>query len=173
MFLDYGIFANNIRSQDVYQCFILAQNAVNDLDNTNIPSGSLTGDALQDYSVSLSKLLWEEWPIPLFKVMPAATTTTTLSGGYFYFDPAKFPDGTWYLEAILQITSGGTASLDLMNGANIVISVSTPNTTFALVRSSPIALPMTPTVLTCNLVSSGTSYTAAALGASLIYVPTS
>lgn len=149
--------------------------AINYIDEVNIPTPLDGATILKNYSVNLKKLTFSEWAFPLFKMMPAASTTSTsgLDGGYFYFDPAKFPanGGKWYLEAVLQVTSGGTATLYLRNGANNVGSVTSTATSWSLVRSSALTMPTSGAVLTCRLQTSSTSYTAYCIGASLIYVP--
>lgn len=170
--LDYGRWWLNIKSPDLRQCLLKIQQATNYVDDGNVRPGSLTGASIQDASIPLKKLNWLEWPITLFKAMPAASTTSSVDGGYFLYDPNKFPDGKWYLEAVMQVTSGGTASMNLKIGSTVIATVNVTATSWTLSRSSAIAnMPTSQTVLTCTLTSSGTSYTASALGASLIYVP--
>ncbi len=170
--LDYGFWASRIINPDLYQCLLLIQQAVNYIDDGNVRPGGLTGASIKDASLPLKKFNWLEWPITLFKVMPPVTTTSSVDGGYFLYDPDRFPDGQWYLEAVMQVTSGGTASMNLKVGSTVIATVNVTATSWTLSRSSAIAnMPTSPTVLTCTLTSSGTSYTASALGASLIFVP--
>lgn len=158
--------------------------AYNNLDETNIATpmtgdnvlaaASLTGSSLlKDYSTALKKLAFREWPLVTLvaPAQPISTTSAVDCGGFFVWDPNKFPGGTWYLEAAMQVTAGGTATAQLKNGAQVVGSVSTSGTNWTVARSSALAMPQSQAALTVTLVSSGSSYTASLWAARLIYVP--
>ncbi|BCV23301.1 hypothetical protein [Gelria sp. Kuro-4] len=171
-----------LKSPEMIQIIQQLQFAVNFLDETNFPNkvnadavlkaNSATGsNLLINYSTPLKKLAWQEWPIPLvIPVQPATTTSSLDCGGFFLYDPAKFPGGTWYLEAAMQVTSGGTATIDLKAGVTVVGSVSTTNTTWTVLRSAALTMPQSQTALTVTLKSSSSSYTASLWAARLIYV---
>jgi len=161
--------------------------AYNNLDDTNIAvpltgdkvlaQGSLTGDLLlRDYSTSLRKLGFREWPLVTLvsPAQPISTSSTNPSvdcGGFFVWDPNKYPGGTWYLEAAMQVAAGGTATVQLKNGAQVVGSVSTQATSWTVARSTPLTMPSSQAALTVTLVSSGSNYVASLWVARLIYVP--
>lgn len=180
-YLDLPLFL--VRSGEMAQIFQEIQLAVNKLNKDNFPNkvgadDILKGDSatgrtlLKDHSTSLRKLEWLEWPIPLVVPVQPATTTGSLDcGGFFLWDPIKFPGGSWYLEAAMQVTSGGTATAQLKNGATVVGSVSTTNTTWTVVRSAALTMPTSQVALTVTLTSSSTSYTAYLWAARLIHVP--
>lgn len=158
--------------------------AYNNLDETNVGTpmsgdlvlaqNSLTGAALlKDYSTDLKKLKFLEWPLVTLvaPAQPISTTSSVDCGGFFVWDPNKYLGGSWYLEAALQVTSGGTATAQLKSGAQVVGSVSTTATSWTVARSSKLTMPTSQAALTVTLTSSGTSYTASLWTARLIYVP--
>lgn len=180
-YLDLPFFV--VKSQEMLQILQQVQFALNTLNEDNFPNkvkadsilqaASATGSSiLIDYSTPLKKLNWQEWPIPLVTPVQPATTTSSLDcGGFFLYDPAKFPSGSWVLEAAMQVTSGGTATAQLKNGTTVIGSVSTTSTTWAVTRSATLTMPTAQAALTVTLVSSGTSYTASLWAARLIYIP--
>lgn len=149
--------------------------SINYLDETNFPNTVNGNNILATQTTDLDKLTFREWPFPLFKSMPtvSASGTTGVTGGYFFWDPVRFPGGSWYLEAVLLTDSGGVATLSLMSGTTTVASVNTSKSdAYQLVRSSAaITMPTSSSVLTCKLTNSSSSYYAYCLGASMIYVP--
>ncbi|MGQ9697175.1 MAG: hypothetical protein ACUVRO_04190 [Armatimonadota bacterium] len=175
MRLDFGPLLLSLKSPELIQILQQVEHwSFNNVDDLNIRQGGITGSlALKDWSVPLKKLAWREVPVPLCKPIPAVSTTESVDGGYFLYDPNRFPGGSWYLEACLKVTSGGTATFELKRGANAVGSVSTQNTDWTVVRSSAaLSMPSSLATLTGTLRSNSTGYTAYCLGASLIFVPT-
>jgi len=140
---------------------------VNSIDATNI----------QDESINLRKLNWLEFPFLIVAASSGSAISTTGSlqcGGYFNYDPNKFPatTGGWYFEAMLQISSSSyQATARLMNGSTQVGSVSTTSTSWNVVRSGQLTMPAIPAVLTVTLASNNASGTAFLSAAKLIYVP--
>lgn len=173
-----------IKSPELYQVLVMIQDAINKLDETNFPNpvsadsilaaSSLTGSSiLKDYSTPLKKLAWREWPIELVLApQPASTTSSLDCGGFWLYDPTKYPTGTWYFEAAIRISSSSyTATAQLKSGASVLASVSTTNTSYTVVRSGAVAMPTAQAVLTVTLTSSSTSGTAYIWTARMIYVP--
>lgn len=166
-------FPNGLKGDDV----ILPSS----LSGTAIKSGTLSGSALRDnsfpataipdYSLPLKKLNWQEYPIALvIPYQPASTTSSLDCGGFFLYDPVKFPDGSWYLEATMKATAG-TATAQLKNKTTVIGSVSTTGTDWTLSRSSALTMPSSQAALTVTLTSNSTSNTAYLWAARLIYVP--
>lgn len=174
MRLDFGPLLLGLKSEELIR---ILQNiefwSLGNVDDTNVKAGGLTGSrVLKDWSVNLKKLAWREIPIPLCKAIPAAGTATSADGGYFYYDPLRFPGGSWYLEALLKSNGTATATFTLKNGAVSVASVSTTSADWTLVRSTdPIQMPSDASTLTGALSSSDSTVTVYLLGASLIFVP--
>lgn len=181
----------NVKSPDIAQILSEIQWAINVMTKDNFPNGlkgddiilpsSLSGTALKanslpssvipDYSISLKKLNWQEYPIALvIPYQPASTTSSLDCGGFFLYDPVKFPGGSWYLEATMKATAG-TATAQLKNKTTVIGSVSTTGTDWTLSRSSALTMPSSQAALTVTLTSSSTSSTAYLWSARLIYVP--
>lgn len=176
MRLDFGPLLLGLKNSELIQILQIIEHwSRGNIDDRNIKAAGLTGSAvLKNKSVPMVKLAWHEIPIPLFKVLPAASATNAVDGGYFYYDPNRFPGGSWYLEALLKATSPATATVKLMSGTLELGSVSTTNTDWALVRgTSPISMPLSAGALTCKLLSSDAAITVYSLGASLVFVPAS
>lgn len=174
MRLDFGPLLMGIKNSELIQMLQAIEHwSLGNVDDRNIKEESLTGSyVLKDHSVPLVKLTWLEIPIPLFKVLPAASAAAAVDGGYFYYDPVRFPGGSWYLEALLKATSPATATVKLMSGTLELASVSTANTSWTLVRGqTAVSMPTSAGALTCKLLSSDGTTTVYALGASLIFVP--
>lgn len=158
---------------------------LNNVDEANIPNpmdaskiispGTGTEGMFADYALSLKKLNFREWAFPLVLPAAAATTTSTTGldlGGFFLWDPAKHPGGTWYLEVAINISNAaGTTTAQLKNGATVIGSATTKNTAWTVTRSTALTMPASQAALTVTLLSSSTSYTAGLWAARLIYVP--
>lgn len=181
-YLDLPLF--QVKSPEMVQILQMIQWALNVLDENNFPNkvsgdaiiapGSLTGNSLADLSVALKKLKFQEWPFTLTTPEQPATTTTSLDcGGFFVYDPAKFPGGSWYFEAALKISDGSySATAQLKHGSTVLGSVSTSATSWTVVRTtSPVTMPSSAAALTVTLVSPVTTVTAYLWAARLIYVP--
>ena len=148
--------------------------SVNVLNEDNFPNAVSGGKILKtDHSTPLSVLTVREIPIALLlPPQPASTTSTLDCGGFFYWDPLRYPGGSWYLEASLKQAGGGTTTLQLKQGTLVVGSVSTTNTDWTLVRSSaPLTMPTTAGALTLTLASSASTVTAYVWTVRLIWVP--
>lgn len=147
--------------------------AVNVLDESNFPNGLSGGKVLkEDHSTPLTVLNITELSIPLvLSAQPVSTTSFLSCGGFFTYSPLKFPGGVWYLEAALQVTSGGTVTVELVDDAGVVGSVSSTDSSWRVVRSNALVMPVSDTVLRVVLSSSDPSYTAQLWTARLIWVP--
>jgi len=158
--------------------------AYNNVDETNftssvdadsiLASASLTGNTiLKDHSVGLVKLTPKEWPLVTLvaPASPVATTASADCGGFFVWDSNKYPTSSWYLEAAMKVTSGGTATAQLKWGSTVIGAVSTQATDWTVARSSVLNMPTGQAALTVALTSSDPSYTAYLWVARLIFVP--
>ncbi len=176
----------NIKSPELVRLLVMFQQAGNHLTEENFPdpvsadnilsASSATGSTLlKDGSTSLKKLTFLEWPIPLVLPSQPFTTTSTTGvdcGGFFVFDPVKFPGGTWYLEAALQTSvASSNATLQLKNGVTVIGSVSSGNTAWTVTRSAALTMPTSQAALKVTLVSAVSTTTAGMWAARLIYVP--
>ncbi len=173
-----------VKSPEMQQILLVLQDALNKLSEENFPAplsgdgilaaSSLTGSSLlKDASVPLKKLAWLEWPVELVLApQPASTTSTLDCGGFWVFDPAKYPGGTWYFEAAVRISDAAyVATAQLKSGANVLASVTTQNTSYAVVRSAAVTMPTAQAALTVSLTSNNTAGTAYLWTARMIYVP--
>ncbi len=179
-YLEIPLFT--IKSSEMAQILQQIQWALNTLTKDNFPNklnatdiltqGSVTDSLIHDHSVTLKKLNWLEWPIPLvIPAQPVSTTDSLDCGGFFLYDPAKFPGGNWYLEATMKIDpAGGTATAQLKNDTVVIGSVSIDDNVWTIARSDALVLPPTQASLTVTLTSSNASYTAYLWSARLIYV---
>lgn len=180
-YLDIPLFS--VKSPDMLLILQQIQWALNVLDEHNFPNGvsgdtiikpgTLTGQSIADVSVGLKKLQFTEWPFTL--VTPAQPITTTASidcGGFFVFNPNNFPGGSWYFEAAMQSSVSGTSvTAQLKNGSTVLVSVSTSNNTWTVVRTtSAVTMPTSAAALTVTLTSPNTSTTASLWAARLVYV---
>lgn len=147
--------------------------ALNYVDENNFPNKISGGKVLKsDHSIPLAALNWLEIPITL--VAPAQPTSTTASvdcGGFLIYDPVLYPGGTWYFEAALQVSAGGTATAQLKANGAVIGSVSSTSSSWAVVRSSPLSMPSSQAVLTISLSSNNSAYTAYLWAARLIWRP--
>ncbi|NPV89128.1 hypothetical protein HPY42_06480 [Coprothermobacteraceae bacterium] len=173
-----------VKSPEMQQILLTLQDALNKLSEDNFPNplsadnilaaNSLTGSlVLKDYSTPLKKLAWREWPIELVLApQPVATTSSLDCGGFWVFDPAKYPGGTWYFEAAIRISNASyIATAQLKSGANVLASVTTRNTNYTVVRSGAVTMPTAQAVLTVTLASNNRAGTAYLWTARMIYVP--
>lgn len=172
MRLEIGPLRGEISLQKLQNVFLLIEKAVNYLDKGNFQNKIAGDDILSSASVSLNKLKWLEWPIPL--VLPADPYSTTATadddiGGYFMWDPGKYPGGIWYLEASLAC-NGATATCTL-KGASVIGTVQSTSATMELKRSQALTMPTTAQTIWVTLKTSNASYAAVLGGARLIYVP--
>jgi hypothetical protein len=122
-------------------------------------------------SIPIAKLDIGEIHFPL--CLPASNYTTTSTSGanigaYFYWNPAVFPTGTWYLETSIA-TTGGTATLTL-KGVTDIKTLTTTSSGMTNKREQ-VTMPATAQNLYLNLKVSSSSYTAALGGARLILIP--
>lgn len=159
------------------------QNAINTIDESNFPypvSGSiiktntLDGSAIKTKTISLDKIKLGEWQFPLILSGTAISTTSTTGlniGGYFYFDPSKYPDGDWYFEASIYSANSSATATALLNGGVEIGSVSTSNTGLTLVRSDKLTMPTTAQNLWVTLKTNNSSYAAYLINARLILIP--
>lgn len=163
MYLDIGPPRQQVTPRWLFDVFNLIQTAVNHLDEQNFPNG-----------VALKVLTQLEWPHPL--VLPAQVFSTTSTtpvdlGGYFAWDPSKFPDVNVYLEASLAVAnSAATATCELV-GASVIGSVTTTSTALARVRSGRLTMPSTAQNVWVRVYTSNASYAALLAAARLIFVP--
>ncbi|KJS23150.1 MAG: hypothetical protein VR72_03005 [Clostridiaceae bacterium BRH_c20a] len=142
---------------------------MNFINNLKVSNEMLSG------GIAISKLAWKEWSIPL--VLPASlySSVTTAGdgdnlGGYFQWDPSKYPGGTWYLEASIAVQSGGTATCTL-KGASVIVTVTTTDAQLSLKRSEALTMPSTAQTVWVTLKTSSGSYAATLGNARLIFVP--
>lgn len=162
-----------VKSPELQQILLLLQDGLNKLDEHNFPNG-VSGSVLKDASTPVKKLSWLEWPIPLVLAPQSASTTGTLDcGGFWVYDPAKYPGGSWYFECALRSSAAGSSvSAQLKNGATVLSTVSTTNANYTVVRSAgAVPMPSSQAVLTVTLVSSSSSVTAYLWTARMIFVP--
>ncbi|WP_156940201.1 hypothetical protein [Caldanaerobius polysaccharolyticus] len=147
--------------------------ALNVLDENNFPNAVSGGKILKaDHSTPVAALNWIEIPFPLvLPPQPASTTSSLDCGGFFVWDPIKFPGGKWYLEAAMKQAGGGTAKVQLKLGGAVIGEVSTQATEWTVVRGSALSMPTTSGALTVTLVSSATTVTAYAWTVRLIWQP--
>jgi len=180
-YLDIPLFT--VKSPDMLQILQQVQWALNTLDENNFPNGvsgdtvikagTITGKSIADVSVGLKKLMFTEWPFTLTTPSQPITTTSSIDcGGFFVFDPNKFPGGSWYFEAAIQSSSSSyTITAQLKNGTNVLTSVGTSNTTWTVVRTpNAVVMPTSAAALTVTLTSPSTSATASLWAARLVYV---
>lgn len=175
-----------LKSPVVQRLLLSLQQSLNQLNEDNFPNpvsadtilaaASATGSTiLKDASTPLKKLNFLEWTVPLVLPSQPFTTTSTTGadcGGFFVFDPVKFPGGTWYLEAALQTSvASSNATLQLKNGSTVIGSVSSGNTAWTVTRSAALTMPTSQAALTVTLVSAASTTTAGMWAARLIYVP--
>lgn len=171
-----------IKSPELGQIIQQIQFAVNALDETNFPqkldasrilkANSISKTLIRDRAVSMRKLEWLEIPIALvIPVQPATTTTSLDCGGFFLYDPVKFPgEGTWYLEAAMKVSDGAaTATAQLKNEDTVIGEVSTNSTVWNVKRSSALTMPSSQAALTVTLKCSDSTKTAYLWAARLIY----
>ena len=124
-------------------------------------------------SIPIAKLDIGEIHFPL--CLPASNYTTTSTSGanigaYFYWNPAAFPSGKWYLEASMAISNAnGTATLTLKGSTDVKV-LTTKLVGMTNIREQ-VTMPETAQNLYLNFKSSSTSYTAALGGARLILIP--
>jgi len=173
---DPGPIPTEVTPSYLQRLLLILANAVNNIDKTNIHPKRIAGDdLLKDVSTKLKKLVWTEWPIPL--ILPASVVSTTATGGteygkFFRWDPAKFPGMTWSLEAALAISdAASTATLELLESAGSIGSVSTQQTALTRVRSGTLTMPTTAQDLWVRLKTSNGAHTASLGAARLIAVP--
>lgn len=146
--------------------------AIATIDENNFPNQVSGGSLLlPDYSTPLACLQAREWPIPLvLQMQPASTTTSLDCGGFFVYDPVRFPGGTWKLEAAMKVSnSAGKATAQLKHGSTVIGSVATQATDWTVVRGTSLVMPADQAALTITLTSSSSSYTAYLWSARLIW----
>lgn len=161
-----------IKAPALLDPFLRIQNAVNHLDDKNFPNG-LDGSVIAVRTLPPSALTVREWPIVIASSMTPYSTTSTTDvdiGGYFAWDPGKFPNGSWYLEAAIAATSGGICTV-VLKGAAVVGSVQTSSTALTRVRSEALTMPSTAQNLWAAVKTNNTSYAAKVASVSLIFVP--
>lgn len=171
-YLDLPFFF--VKSPDMLQLLQQVQHAVNYMDESNFPNKVSGGSILAgDHSVPLSSLNWLEWPIPLTLPGTAVSTTTTIDcGGFWVFDPTKYPGGTWYFEAALNTSvAASSVTAQLKNGATVIGSVASGTAAWTVVRSAALTMPTAAAALTVTLVSPATTTTAYLWAARMIFTP--
>lgn len=146
--------------------------SLNVLDENNFPH-KISGKVLKsDHATPIAALDWLEIPFPLLlPPQPASTTSTLDCGGFFVWNPPKYPGGKWYLEAAMRQAGGGTARVQLKLGSSVIGEVSTQATEWTVVRSPALQMPTTEGALTITLVSSATNVTAYVWTVRLIWQP--
>ncbi|GAB7387347.1 hypothetical protein BSNK01_11830 [Bacillaceae bacterium] len=183
-YLDLGPPRKEYSPRALFELFNLIEQAINYLDVNNFPHGvpgsiiqpgTLPSSAIPDNGIPLLKLAWKEIPIPLLLgIEPYYTSSTTPVnlGGYFRWDPTKFPGGDWYFEASLVSTDSAATATCVLKGSQDYSSITTTSTALTYVRSTQ-AVPM-PSQIENLWVTLKTSDATKAVGiasARLIFVP--
>lgn len=153
----------------------LIMTAVNNLDKTNFRKRVKGNDIIDPYSLSINRLAWREFIFPLVMAAPfyqTASTTPQNIGGYFPWDPARFPGpGTWYFEADIAISNTASITTCQLRGTDVLRAVTTQQTGLVRVRSSAVSMPATTQNLWVQAFSNNASHTATVAGAKLIFEP--
>lgn len=183
-YVDVGPPNKEYSARLLFQIFQILQNGINYMDENNFPNGisgsilkaaSVPGAALIDYSVSLKKLIWGEYHVPLILAASEVSTTSTTGtnyGGYFVWNPNAFPTKKWYLEASIASADSSATATCILKGSMEYASVSTTSTSLTLVRSpDPITMPPAAENLWIVLKTSNSSYAAKLMSARLIFIP--
>ncbi len=146
--------------------------AISSIDENNFPNKISGGSVLlPDHSTPLTCLTVREWSIPLvLPPQPVSTTTSLDCGGFFVYDPTKFPGSTWKLEAAMKVSNAaGEATAQLKYGSTLIGSVKTSATDWIVVRGTALTMPAEQAALTVTLTSSSLSYTAYLWAARLVW----
>lgn len=183
-FFDPGPPRKEYSARALFELFELVKQCLNNLDLNNFPkgipgsiilSGTLSGTAIPDHDISLTKLRWLEWPIPLILAPTPVTTTSTTPvnlGGYFAWNPANFGGaGKWYLEASIASANTAATATCTLKGSVDYGSVTTTSTSLVRVRSAALTMPTQAENLWITLKTSNASYAASLAAARLIFVP--
>ena len=174
-YLDIGKALKEYSAKAMFQIFKLIETSVNNINEGNFRQ-TIRGDSiLTQRSISMNKLAWLEYVIPL--AMPApnyqmSSVTPANVGGYFPWHPLKFPGGQWFLEADIAISDGlGVVTCQLVSGS-VLKAVTTNQVNLQRIRSATaIVMPTEAANIWVQVFSSSASYTATLGGAKLIFVP--
>lgn len=173
--LDVGPPRKEYTAPTLFKLFQLIMTAVNNINKTNFPKKINGDDILNANSLSMNKLAWREFVIPLVMAAPyyqTANTTAVNVGGYFPWDPARFPGpGAWYFEADIAISNAAGIATAQIRGTELIMAVTTQQVGLDRVRSAALTMPTTAQNLWVQVFSNSGSYTATLAGAKLIFVP--
>ena len=182
--LDTGPALKEYSPQVIYKLMQDIEQAINYLSETNFPNtidggsvfktGTLPGAALKDFDVTLKKLKWGEFIVFTASAIPVFSTTSTAGvniGPYFAWDLAKFPGGSWFIEASMCIANAAATATLTLKGVSDIGSITTQETSLIRARSTALTMPTSAQNIWFNLKTNNASYAASIAGAHLIYVP--
>lgn len=174
-FFDSGPPLKDYTAKKMFEILARLAEAINNINEGNFRT-KLGGVVLAIRSVPMNTLEWREHVIPLVMAAPNFQTTSTTAvniGGYFPWDPAKYPSdgGTWHLEADIAIQNVAATAICELNAGAVLKAVTTISTSLTRERSDAIEMPSNATNLWVSFRSSSGSYTATLGGAKLIFIP--
>lgn len=172
-YLSVGPPQKEYSAKKTFEIFQLIETAVNSINEQNFRR-ALSGSVLAARSVKMRSLEWRELVIPLVMAAPSFQTNNTTPqsvGGYFPWDPVKYPGGLWYLEADMAVANAAATARCELTGATSLKTITTQETTLTRVRSDFIIMPIEPSNLWVKFSTDNGSHNAILGGAKLIFVP--
>lgn len=172
--LDVGPPLKEYTAKSLFNIHQLIMSAVNHIDRTNFKKPVTGDDIINNESISMRKLRWREHVIPLVMAAPIYQTTLTTFqniGGYFPWDPVKFPGGIWHLEADMAIANAAARAEVQITTGTVIMTLTTAATGITRVRSAALAMPASAANLWIQARTNNASHAASVAGAKLIFVP--
>ncbi len=174
-FLDYGPRLKEVTLQAINEMRERTMLAINNLDRTNFHRRIRGDDILLPRSVSPSRMLWDEYIIPLVMAAPHFTTTSTAPidiGGFFPWHPTRFGGGIWQFEADMAIANtAAVATCQLFDGVTVLVAVTTNATALTRLRSTGVPMPTEARNLWARVLTNNAAHAAILGGAKLIFIP--
>lgn len=169
------IIPNNFTAKALKALFLNIQNIFSNFSGQYLKDGTVTADKLAG-DIPVGLVSWPEYHIPLVLTAQDYSTVSTAGdevGGYFQWDPSKYPTlgGSWYFEASIASGNAAATCTAELHGASLVGSVPTQSTSLARVRSAALTMPTGAVDLYCKVKTSNASYAATLASARLIFVP--
>ena len=172
-FLSVGPPQKEYSAKKTFEIFQLIETAVNNINEQNFRR-KLNGGVIASRSMGMGALEWREHIIPLVMAAPSyqtAETTPQNVGGYFGWDPAKFPGGIWCLEADIAVSNAAATARCELTGSTTLKTVTTQATSLTRVRSDLIIMPAAPQNLWIKFSTNNGSHNAILGGAKLVFIP--
>lgn len=145
--------------------------AVNNLDERNFPNQLDASKIIKPGTITLAALGIHELTIPLVMNGTAFATTSTTpvdASGYFTWNPANYPSGSWFFEATLYSDNASATATAFLHGSADFASVTNAGPTVAIKRVA-VTMPSTAQNLWVRLSTSSATYNARLLNARLVF----